>query len=58
MGQGLTGTRDLLEIPLSWQEPYVYQCNPATKTCSSVNPSQKNDIEEEFSNPEQESGGF
>lgn len=27
MGQGFTGTRDLLEIPLSWQESYVYQCN-------------------------------
>ncbi|MBO3462265.1 DUF4079 domain-containing protein [Aetokthonos hydrillicola Thurmond2011] len=32
LGQGMTGTRDLLEIPLSWQEKYVYklyelQCN-------------------------------
>ncbi|MBO3462630.1 DUF4079 domain-containing protein [Aetokthonos hydrillicola Thurmond2011] len=32
IGQGMTGTRDLLEIPLSWQEKYVYklyelQCN-------------------------------
>lgn len=25
VGQGVTGTRDLLEIPLSWQEPYVEQ---------------------------------
>ncbi|ABA24573.1 conserved hypothetical protein [Trichormus variabilis ATCC 29413] len=33
IGQGFTGTRDLLEIPLSWQEPYVYQCNFAQKTC-------------------------
>ncbi len=36
--QGVTGTRDLLEIPLSWQESVVYQCNfdptsPAFKTC-------------------------
>jgi len=38
VGQGLTGTRDLLEIPLSWQKPVVYSCNfdpksPAFKTC-------------------------
>jgi Protein of unknown function (DUF4079) len=31
IGQGFTGTRDLLEIPISWQKPYVeslykYQC--------------------------------
>lgn len=25
LGQGFTGTRDLLEIPLSWQKPYVEQ---------------------------------
>ncbi|GAB4386591.1 MAG: DUF4079 domain-containing protein [Elainellaceae cyanobacterium] len=25
VGQGVTGTRDLLEIPLSWQEPYIEQ---------------------------------
>ncbi|MGJ3246242.1 MAG: DUF4079 domain-containing protein [Elainellaceae cyanobacterium] len=25
IGQGFTGARDLLEIPLSWQEPYVNQ---------------------------------
>ncbi|XFA73504.1 DUF4079 domain-containing protein [Thermosynechococcaceae cyanobacterium Okahandja] len=38
--QGITGTRDLLEIPLSWQAPVVYQCNfdvnsPDFKTCPS-----------------------
>lgn len=33
MGQGMTGTRDLLEIPLGWQEPFVYQCDFANKTC-------------------------
>ncbi|BAZ28827.1 hypothetical protein NIES4074_12620 [Cylindrospermum sp. NIES-4074] len=38
IGQGLTGTRDLLEIPLSWQESYVYQCDFANKTCSTPNP--------------------
>lgn len=42
--QGLTGTRDLLEIPPSWQESTVYQCNfdkasPAYKTCPPLAPS-------------------
>jgi hypothetical protein len=32
IGQGFTGTRDLLEIPISWQKPYVeslykYHCD-------------------------------
>ncbi len=34
IGQGLTGTRDLLEIPLGWQEPFVYKCDFANKKCS------------------------
>jgi hypothetical protein len=43
VGQGLTGTRDLLEIPLGWQERAVYQCNfdsksPAFKTCPTPAP--------------------
>jgi hypothetical protein len=25
IGQGFTGARDLLEIPVSWQKPYVDQ---------------------------------
>jgi hypothetical protein len=33
VGQAMTGTRDLLEIPLSWQKPYIYQCDFANKTC-------------------------
>ncbi|MEB3192114.1 MAG: DUF4079 domain-containing protein [Snowella sp.] len=33
MGQGITGARDLLEIPLHWQKPYVYQCDSVNKTC-------------------------
>lgn len=33
MSQGITGTRDLLEIPLHWQEPYVYSCDSKAKTC-------------------------
>lgn len=31
--QGLTGTRDLLEIPLSWQKPTIYSCNFEARTC-------------------------
>ncbi len=37
IGQGMTGTRDLLEIPLSWQKNYIYQCNFANKTCPMPN---------------------
>ncbi len=33
IGQGMTGTRDLLEIPLSWQESHVYQCDFVNKKC-------------------------
>jgi hypothetical protein len=33
IGQGITGSRDLLEIPLSWQEPTVYKCDWGNKTC-------------------------
>ena len=33
IGQGMTGARDLLEIPLSWQEPFVYSCNFDKKVC-------------------------
>lgn len=36
IGQGITGTRDLLEIPLSWQEPFIFQCDFANKTCGEV----------------------
>jgi len=38
IGQGMTGTRDLLEIPLSWQEPYIYQCDYINKTCPTSTP--------------------
>ncbi|KGF72674.1 hypothetical protein DO97_06485 [Neosynechococcus sphagnicola sy1] len=38
IGQGMTGTRDLLEIPLSWQEPYVYSCDFVKKTCPTPTP--------------------
>lgn len=33
VGQGLTGTRDLLEIPLGWQKPYLEQCDFVNRTC-------------------------
>lgn len=33
IGQGMTGTRDLLEIPLSWQATHLYQCDYVNKTC-------------------------
>lgn len=33
LGQGITGARDLLEIPLTWQEPFIYQCDFVNKTC-------------------------
>lgn len=45
IGQGMTGTRDLLEIPLSWQKQHVYklyelQCN--VKPCTiQVSPESK-----------------
>lgn len=38
IGQGMTGARDLLEIPLSWQEPYVFSCDFANKTCPTPAP--------------------
>jgi Protein of unknown function (DUF4079) len=38
IGQGMTGTRDLLEIPLSWQEPYIYKCDFVAKTCPTPQP--------------------
>ncbi len=31
--QGITGSRDLLEIPLSWQKPTIYACDPVKRVC-------------------------
>ena len=31
--QGITGARDLLEIPLSWQKPAVYGCDFVLRSC-------------------------
>ncbi len=39
--QGATGVRDLLEIPLSWQEPFVYKCDYTHHTCPIAAPAQK-----------------
>lgn len=33
ISQGITGTRDLLEIPLHWQESFIYQCDFVNKVC-------------------------
>jgi hypothetical protein len=37
IGQGITGARDLLEIPLSWQKPAVYGCNFDKRKCKAFN---------------------
>ena len=31
--QAITGTRDLLEIPLSWQKPAIYACDFNAPRC-------------------------
>jgi hypothetical protein len=31
--QGITGSRDLLEIPLAWQKPTIYACDPVKRIC-------------------------
>lgn len=45
LGQAATGTRDLLEIPLGWQESYIYQCDFQNKTCGSAPPSKSSGSE-------------
>jgi hypothetical protein len=37
IGQGITGSRDLLAIPLSWQKPAVYSCNFNQRKCKAFN---------------------
>ena len=32
--QGITGTRDLLEIPLSWQKPAMARCDFVLQRCA------------------------
>jgi len=36
--QAITGSRDLLEIPLSWQKPAIYQCDFQARTCPAPEP--------------------
>ena len=36
LGQAISGSRDLLEIPLSWQKPAIYACDFAARECPSV----------------------
>ena len=38
VAQGISGCRDLLEIPLSWQKPAVYACDFAARRCPAVVP--------------------
>jgi hypothetical protein len=40
VAQGISGPRDLLEIPLSWQKPAVYACDFANKVCPPPAPAQ------------------
>lgn len=39
VGQAISGTRDLLEIPLQWQKPALAGCDWAAKVCPPVKPS-------------------
>jgi len=41
LAQGLSGPRDLLEIPLSWQKPTIYSCDFQQRTCPPPAPSPK-----------------
>jgi hypothetical protein len=48
VGQGFTGARDLLEIPLSWQQPYIEQLyinNCQNRDCT-VQPAEAPNLEE------------
>ena len=33
VAQGISGSRDLLEIPLSWQKPAIYACDFSRQVC-------------------------
>ena len=41
LSQGISGSRDLLEIPLSWQKPYIWSCDFTAKVCPTPNADQK-----------------
>jgi len=36
--QAITGSRDLLEMPLSWQTPAILSCDPLARSCPSPPP--------------------
>jgi hypothetical protein len=36
LSQGFTGARDLLEIPLGWQERFVFGCDYTNRTCDNL----------------------
>ena len=40
LSQGISGSRDLLEIPLSWQKPYIWSCDFTAKVCPTPNSDQ------------------
>ena len=40
LSQGISGSRDLLEIPLSWQKPYIFSCDFTAKVCPTPNQNQ------------------
>lgn len=39
VAQAITGPRDLLEIPLSWQKPTIWGCNVEQRVCPPLAPS-------------------
>ena len=41
LSQGISGSRDLLEIPLSWQKPYIFSCDFTAKVCPTPSQDQK-----------------
>jgi hypothetical protein len=38
LAQGISGSRDLLEIPLSWQKPVIYSCDAIRQICPAAQP--------------------
>ena len=38
LAQGITGPRDLLEIPLSWQKATIWSCDFSLRTCPPLAP--------------------
>jgi hypothetical protein len=38
LGQGMSGSRSLLEIPLSWQKPTIQTCNFQKNSCPVAQP--------------------